>query len=454
MAGENRRAQPSLTFEVGAAASGVESYLLVEEGEASSLPSLRRKGNLYLLAHGGQAARLLRAIRDQYCGDPFIGSTLDVSLGLLDSLEAAGALLARREAGVSCLAAVTQAPNRLALVGVGDCRAFLEERRKGGPQALLAPRYPHKKLAMESPGVIERVQRSLRPGDRVILCCGPLSQAWGLNELSALLAPLTEASPQELAERLAAGAETSGGGAAAIIACREGGPNLDTESAYHPSKGDEVGPQTTSRAAAGRRRARKLPLPWLLAVFVTVAVGSAGLDALGRYLPTLSLSLPWASPLARDGKEKDLWAQVDALWPKGQKGDVEAWREAVALLERLRSAQPGDAGIIEKLRAAEFNRLYAEGMLEVALHWGTGETSALRVESWAKAVEVLEGLQARIAGTGFLKAVVEKLYAARVNYGKALEAAGRLAEARASYEKARQLDLSRPEALEALRRLR
>ncbi|MDP2726673.1 MAG: hypothetical protein Q8P59_03945 [Dehalococcoidia bacterium] len=455
MAGETQRTQPALTLEVGAAASGVESYLLVEEGEAGPHPSMRRKGNLYLLAHGAQGAHLLRAARDQYSGDPFIGGPLEVSLGVLDSLEAAAALLAPREAGVSCLAAVTNSPNRLTLVGVGDCRAFLEERRKGSPQPLLAPRYPHKKLAMEAPGVIERMQRSLGPGDRVILCCGPLAQAWGVNELAYLLSSNTEASSQDLANELAAQAEAAGGGAAVVIACREGDHNLASEPAYFASKGYDPDPQAHALlTAAGRRKGPKLPLPWLLAVFAVVIVGSATMDTLGRYVTLPSISLPADLPGVPKGIDADLWNQVEALWSKGQKGDVEAWREAVSLLQKLQSAQPGDAGIIEKLRAAESNRQYAEAMGQVALLWGTGETSARRVESWAQTVQVLQDLQAKLGGTGFLKAVVDKLYAAQVNYGKALEAAGRATEARSVYEKARELDPARPEAVDALRKLR
>lgn len=431
----------------------MESYLLVEEGELDPLASLHHKGNLYLLAHGAQAARLLRAIRDQYCGDPFIGSSVDVSLGALDSIEAAAALMSPRQAGISCLAAITNAPNRLSLVGVGDCRAFLEERRKGSPQAILAPRYPHKKLAMEAPGVVERAQRALGPGDRVVLCCGPLAQALGVNELSAVLSTQAEASPQELADQLVSLAEGSGGGAAVVIACREGDQHLVANYLARQAKGLEDS-LSAKGLAAPRPSRRKLPLPWLLAAFVVVMFGSAALDALGKYISVPQLSLPWETAIPQLAAGKDLWNQVDDLWARGQKGDPEAWREAVSLLEKLRSIQPGDASVVEKLRAAELNRQYAEAMLQLAVSWGTGETSARTVQSWDKTIEILEGLQAKMGGTGFLKPVMEKLYAARINYGKALEAAGRLGDARATYEKARALDPARPEAADALRKLR
>ncbi|MDP2936390.1 MAG: hypothetical protein Q8O86_07865, partial [Dehalococcoidia bacterium] len=172
------------------------------------------------------------------------------------------------------------------------------------------------------------------------------------------------------------------------------------------------------------------------------------------YISLPAFSIPWDSVLSQADVNKDLLGRIEDLWSKGQKGDVQAWRDAIALLQKLQNAQPADLGIAERLKEADLNRQFAEAMAEVAVQWGTGETSARRVEAWAKAVEVLDGLQSRMAGTGFLKPVAEKLYAARINYGKALEAAGRLAEARATYEKARTLDPSRPEATDALRRLR
>lgn len=431
----------------------MDSYLLVEEGELDPLPSSRLKGNLYLLAHGAQGARLLRAIRDQYCGDPLIGNTLEVALGALDSIEAAATLLSPRELGISCMAAITSVPNQLSLVGAGDCKAFLDERRRGNPQALLAPRYPHKRLAMESPAVIERAHRTMGPGDRIVLCCGPLAQAIGVKELTAVLSSIPDSYPQEVAEQLASVAKETGGGAAVVVSCRTASPEAFALAEPHtPKAGGTVYPDAR-HSVLGKARG-KLPLAWLLAVFVIVMVGSAVTDSLGKYISLPAFSIPWDSVLSQADVNKDLLGRIEDLWSKGQKGDVQAWRDAVALLQELQNAQPADLGIAERLKEAVLNRQFAEAMAEVAVHWGTGETSARRVEAWAKAVEVLDGLQPRMAGASFLKPVLEKLYAARINYGKALEAAGRLAEARATYEKARTLDPARPEATDALRRLR
>ena len=451
--GETRTIQRSLAFEVGGASSDPDSCLLIEEGESGPQPSLRRKGNLCLLAHGSQAAHLLRCLRDQYCGDPSIGSTVEVSLGILDSMEAAADLMPQKETGISCLAAVTTTPNRLSVVGVAYCRVFLEERRKGSPQAILAPRYPHKKLAMEEPGVIERAQRSLAPGDRLILCCGPIAQALGVNELTALLSSLSGGSPQDLADRLVSASEPAGGGVAVVIACRERGAEPSTGPHDHSSKAHRA-TRRPSPSPIATLRGLKLPLPWLLAAFILVMVGSAAADTVGKYESLAQLSWPrdMAAPAGRI--EEDLWERIDGLWSRGQKGDLEAWREVMALLRKAQVAQPGELTVSLRLREAELNLLYGEAMGEVAVLWGNGETSARRVESWAKAVEVLEGLQGKVGGTGFLKPAVDKLYAARVNYGKALEAAGAPAEARGTYERARDLDPSRPEAVDALRRLR
>ena len=431
----------------------MESYLLVEEGEADPVPSLRRKGNLYLLAYGTQGARLLRGIRDQYLGDPLIGGSVEVSLGVLDSLEASSALLAQREAGVSCLAAVTNAPNRLSIVGAGDFRAFLEERNAGSAQPILAPRYAHKKLAMESPGVIERVQRPLAVGDRVVLCCGPLAQALGPNDISSLVSSQPEASAQELADGLAVLAESAGGGAVLVLFCREAEPALVAESFYHASKSPEE-VRTSESVMASHRGRRKLPLKWLLAVFAAVIIGSAGMDSLGKYISLPEITLPSGGPALPSAAGNDLMAQLDDLWARGQKGDIGAWKEAVDLLQKLQGAQPGDSTLLDKLHAAELNQQYAEAMGQVSILWGIGETSAKTVQSWAKIVEVLEDLHGQVGGTGFLKPAMDKLYAARMNYGKALEAAGRAQEARLHYERARELDQSRPEAVDALKRLR
>jgi tetratricopeptide (TPR) repeat protein len=114
---------------------------------------------------------------------------------------------------------------------------------------------------------------------------------------------------------------------------------------------------------------------------------------------------------------------------------------------------PGDATVLEKLRSATFNLAYWEKSKEVAALWGSGDTSASTVESWGKAVDILEELHQRMLELGYVKPLVDKLYAARVNYGKALEAAERFQEARASLERARQLIPSRSEAVDALRRL-
>ena len=430
------------------------SYLLVEEGEVDPLPSIRRKGNLYLLSNGAQGAGLLRGMRDQYFGEPSPVGPLDVSVGVLDSLEASAALLPQREEGVSCLAAVASSPNRLALIGVGDFSAMLVERQGVGPQPILVPRYPQRKMGAGSPGVIERAQRSLGLGDRVVLCCGPLVQSLGADDVASLLSSQPEISAQEMADLLASEAEAAGGGAVLVLSCRETERESFAESYFQATKGLDAATLPVKSAGVSRRKSTRSRLPWLLGVFAAVIIGSIGIDSFARDANPPQVSLPAVGSPIQSGNQKDLLTRLDDLWARGQKGDIGAWKEAVDLLRSLQISQPGDSSVTDRLREAQLNQQYGEAMAQLAVLWGSGETSAKTVDTWAKAVAVLEGAQSNMGGTGFLKPVVDKLYAARMNYGKALESAGRAADARATYEKARETDPTRPEASDALRRLR
>ena len=90
-------------------------------------------------------------------------------------------------------------------------------------------------------------------------------------------------------------------------------------------------------------------------------------------------------------------------------------------------------------------------MAEADACWG--EAEAARTPSWAVCVETLEGLHREVAGSGYVRRVRDRLYAAHLGYGLSLVANGRATEARGQFERARELDSSRPEATEQLRRL-
>ncbi|MBI4299699.1 MAG: hypothetical protein HY677_01080 [Chloroflexi bacterium] len=119
-------------------------------------------------------------------------------------------------------------------------------------------------------------------------------------------------------------------------------------------------------------------------------------------------------------------------------------------MEEQRKQRPEDKAIATKLAVARASLTYRQGMKQVEAEWPTA-TAASTIQGWSKAVEVLEGLYVQPQLTGYKDRIVEKLYAAHLNYGKALQAAGRNYEALGQYQRALQIDKSRPEALDALK---
>lgn len=145
--------------------------------------------------------------------------------------------------------------------------------------------------------------------------------------------------------------------------------------------------------------------------------------------------------------------RVDLLSPRGDAGEVAAIQEIVALLEQLQLLSPGDAQVDDRLRVTRANLVFRQRLQELATYWGDGQTTAETTGSWGRTVEILEALHRLGLPSAHAATVREKLYAAHVNYGKALEAARRPHEAAGQYQRAREIDPIRPEAPNALARL-
>ncbi|MDO8671199.1 MAG: hypothetical protein Q7O66_07180, partial [Dehalococcoidia bacterium] len=214
----------------------------------------------------------------------------------------------------------------------------------------------------------------------------------------------------------------------------------------------------------------RLRLPWfenagtLPIVLVSAALLVAGLFFVIPLLFGSSLGAPSAPTTAAtdtgsgnlDAPEA-VWAKVDSLWKKGEAGDVSAWQEIVLSLERLQTRTPGDPQISGRLGSARTNLAYAQRMQEATTYWGAGDTRAPTTGNWAKVVSALEALLASPLSPPLsasqLGNAKKTLYSARVNYGKALEDAKNKDDAKIQYERARELDPARPEAIDALKRL-
>ena len=160
-----------------------------------------------------------------------------------------------------------------------------------------------------------------------------------------------------------------------------------------------------------------------------------------------------APPEAGTAKGAQIQQRIDLLAPRGDAGDIASIQEIVALLEQLQLLVPGDPQVDDKLRLARANLAFRQRLQEVATYWGDGQTNAETTGSWGRTVETLEALHRPALPANHAATVREKLYAAHVNYGKALEAARRPHEAAGQYQRAREIDPGRPEAPNALARL-
>jgi len=158
-------------------------------------------------------------------------------------------------------------------------------------------------------------------------------------------------------------------------------------------------------------------------------------------------------PEAGTANAAQVQQRLDLLAPRADAGDIASAQEIVGLLEQLQLLVPGDPQIDGKLRVARANLVFRQRLQEVATYWGDGQTNAEATGSWGRTVEILEALQRLGLPANQAGIVREKLYAAHVNYGKALEAARRPHEAAGQYQRAREIDPARPEAPNALARL-
>lgn len=458
----------------------------VEEGPNQSL---------YIVAEGAavECALAIKAIRDQFFGEAIQEQTPELKEILLDSLRAANdLLLARKAMGVSCICAISQPEGHTFLALIGSCRAHLfrsQERVMEG--------FPHRAPPLQTLGTaptpqILQAEWALGEGDLVLLSSARGTEGLHEGELATLATRLKAASWPEEAEGIIAGAF---GGEATVIAITSRRRTEPAAFAPVPETEAFIGEEL----ALGRKPSPKLPMPhnlrwpiegrWMaiaLTILVALALsfwglsrtvnrtsGREGVAAEGAVEVTpiaqllelaaepTSTATPFTATLPRDAPTPSptsdtdaIWQRIDKLWFEGDAGSVPALQEIVALLEQLQLQTPTDPRVEEKLAVARINLAYRQRMQEVSSYWGNGETSAARAASWARIVETLEALHRQPLPSSYAQAALEKLYAAHVNYGKSLEAAGRYAEARGQYERALELDPRRPEAIDALRRLR
>ena len=498
----------------GAGSGNVDAFW-VEEVEGAASPNLQRKGNLYAVAEGASAetALTLRAIRNQYYGDV---TTTDVAVNLKGSLEAANSILLRqRGIGVSCVCAVVRQGRELWMEQVGYCHAYLYSSQDGAFERLTEGTYLPQTLGIKATVEGQSLRRTLNEGDVVLLCSGAVSEALDDSELATIASTVGRHDPQRAAERLVNRTRQQTGSeayAAIVVACQvvEQPMQLATPVVERPLQAskapamERTPPYAHLRAELAPAPAKKrqgISLAWAKYLFLMVVLlGLAAASAWGgsqakrwwstrpQFAPTPTLSatellriggplpvtetpqviassptppatpaatmptLGTPSPLTLSNADM-IWERINMLWGEGDKGNMPALQEIVALLERLQVLTPNDPKVNEKLAVARVNLVYRQRMQEVASFWGSGEISPVTVASWSRVVEILEGLYAQKLA-GYEAAIKSKLYAAHVNYGKALELVQRTVEARAQYERARQIDPARPEAIEALRLLR
>lgn len=470
---------------IEAVAGGIsdeENFALwTEEGS----PLAQLQGSLYVLAQGVEADRVAKAVRDAYYGEA--GPISDAPSLLQGAIEASHSRLAGRGGvGVSLVCAAILPSGELAVGQGGDCRCYLYSSRQGTLHPLAHAHIPPLGAPNFSlPPKAGGPGRTVAEGDILILASGAVVEALGEGELATTASLAHHRDPSSVAREIADKARRRGAEDVAVLLvdCRAA---LGTERKALAPAATSPAPMPVPVPKGSSRRGAILGGA-LLFLFVLAAVSLLwwrGLFAFGSLPPVPTLGeaglgagqppsfvdetptsvpvvAPWALPIAPtstvvpttvEATKESLWGQVNELWGLGDKGDVGALQKIVSLLERLQGQWP-DPGIDEKLQVARLNLAYRTRMQEVDTYWGRGDTSAPSVGSWSRVVEILEALYQQTLPQAYTKTVRDKLYSAHVNYGRALEAANRKAEARGNYQRAVQIDPSRPEADQALKRL-
>lgn len=508
----------SLELVAGGQSNGNMLTFWIEEATTFLLPGLSQKGNLYLVAEGSgtETSLAIKSVRDAYYGDISAIGEVEVAQHLRGSLEATNEILRRRGAlGVSCVCAIVYDGNKLLVQHAGDCHAYLYSSQEGTLEDLTEESHLTPMLGMSAILAVKQKQRYLKGGQSLLLCSSTVVEALEESEILAELSLALEADkPQSVAGRLVQKASQKGEAGiatAVVIACRsqEGtapvssqtqGPEATTAQVPPSAKPPEGDLDTGGRPVQprGNPPSRKLGLMFLGLIVIGSLFGlywwrdqlpfslltsptpearstePAPSPTTMLIMPTPALDIlrtpiaeitprPQITPLATPTTSPEpsplsatevKWKRINTLWPEGDEGNVAALQEIVRLLEQLQVELPGDPQVGEKLPVARINLAYRQRMQEVAFHWGTGDTSAATVASWSRVVEILEALRAQPLPSAYQESIKDKLYVAHLNYGKALEAAGRVYEAQGQYQRAIEIDPSRPEAKQALQRLR
>lgn len=460
-----------LTFAAAGAKVGEGSHFWVEESPPGS------KGNLYIIAEGTarETTTAARGLRDQFYGEL---AGLGAPEELREALLAANDYLLRQAAiGVAILGAATFGGNQVVLARLGDGQAYLYSPDRGSLEALFPGTVPSPSLGTQSHPEVQQVTRRLQVGDRLLLGSAPLVEALDEAEVATCLATVPQ--EEEAVRRLVETAQPRAPGdmVALLISAQpaSAGPTpISLESLWledQPALQEEPAPQEVSSGAADLSEPRRVFLPrWTAAVLGVLGLLLLVYWGWGRLTPSegsptpvsrpAGAALPLEEPTPAPGITPNptpatsavLRRRIDQLWPEGDRGSVPALQEIVALLEQLQ-AQTLDPSVEEKLAVARVNLAYRQKMEEVASLW-RDDTSAATTSTWSRAVELLEALYTQKLPLAYQNAVRAKLYAAHINYGRALVASDRTYEAQGQFQRALQIDDSRPEAVDALRRLR
>lgn len=483
-------------YSVGGASTYGPDTFWQEEGSLSGNPSVKRRGDLYIAAEGPPSDCLMaiKAIRDQYYGDTDQSPSGNTA-AFRQSLEAANILLGRRSGiGVSVVAAAVSEWGQLTLLRAGDCHAFVYSGQDGELQRLGERQSADKALGRKAEPQFAETKRMLRDKDILILCSGALVDSLPQEVMTSVAVLYAGEGPEAMATRLVekASLEDNGGiSTVLVVMCKASSIGIEPTLPLVLGQTTRQEPVVETGKKEGRlagRHQRDLPRPGfglpslrdagrmpLIAGAAVVVVAAlllarpllSGVSGEDPSAASTVASVSGAGTAAGAGQvgaaqptleaPEAMWAKVEDLWRKGEGGSIDAWQEVVLLLERIQLRTPADERIAGRLGNARSNLVYAQHMQDATTYWGTGDTRASTTGSWAKVVSTLEALLAYplsppLSVTQSSKARTT-LYSARVNYGKALEDAKRKDDARLQYERARELDPKRPEAVDALKRL-
>lgn len=498
---------PSIELSSAYASSIGDGTYLLEEADSFGDPRLKAKGNLYIVGEGtaSEVTGSIKAIRNQYYGDVSTTNPLDIASSLQQSIEAANGLLLRQNAiGVALVAGVVY-ENKLVVMHLGDSKAFLYSGTDGAIEPLTSQANAYAALGTQTKLATGFAGRILKDKDIIILCSGSLADALREEEIARIVSAGQGAiSPQELANRLlsrSSSPDKASGATVVVVACKG---MLNAEPALvdamqlrapaHQSEFSNLASRTLENSS-GRKESQDPPSTggrarkyFGIAGVFTIALlafflggrgfnfSSLSLSDLGKNLNSAlssertSQSASTPGTLGSDTRQDPTaiagrvvgsfgdvdraWAQLDTLWRKGEAGNGDAWQDIVALLEQLQIQTPADPKIDEKLTAARINLAYTQKKKEVESYWGNGDVSVGTVSSWSRIVEILESLYRLKLPPDAALYVKDRLYTAHMNYGKALEAGNRSIEAGGQYERARQIYPNRPEAQDALKKLK